>query len=312
MAPLSFGDIPQLQELRFAWQRCVCAQRVVLAVTDSHLICSWMSRDQWFWRSGSLPPDCCREGVPLQPAIIGDFLGEFLQDCDLPGAQIELLLPLQACRWRLFETGSQDPIQIVETARAFLAGLNDSLEPGNLDVSTQSLGDDTLVIGVVRSVLQAWIEVVASADVPLRRVEWSLVSALRAVQRFIPEDFSGDLAWLIQSSGQPGCRLVLLRDGLPEVDQSVRTNDDAAAIFTGTTQAWRSLHGPQPLPLGWLVSAADQKLSDPARWMNEVSVDRQLILKNTWTPSPLVPEQEPIKMDPFLHLAFAGLCDEQS
>ena len=271
-----------------------------------------MNQDQWFWRSGSLPPDCCRDGVPLQQDVIGDFLGELLQDCDLPGAQIELLLPLQACRWRLFEAGSRDAVQSVETARAFLAGLDDSLEPGNLDVSMQQVGDDTLVVGVVGSVLQAWIDVVAAADVPLRRVEWSLISALRAVQRSIPDDWIGDLAWLIQSSGQPGCRLVLLREGIPEVDQSLRTSENAAALFTGTTQAWRALSGQQPLPLGWLVSADDNQLFDPARWMDEDSADRQLVLKNNWSASPLVPEQESGNMDPFLHLAFAGLCDGQS
>ena len=295
-----------------SWRRLLRAQRVMVAVTDSHLICSWMNRDQWFWRSGSLPPDCCRDGVPLQPDVIGDFLGELLLDCELPGAHIELLLPLQACRWRLFEAGSQDPVQSVETARAFLAGLNDSLEPGNLDVCTQQLGDDRLVIGVVRSVLQAWIDVVEAADVPLRRVDWSLMSALRAVQRSIPDEWVGDLAWLIQSQGQPGCRLLLLRDGIPEVDQSVRSRDEAIAQFAPTVQAWRSFSGQQALPLGWFVSVADQTLFDSAQDMNDVSADRHLTLKSGWTASPLLPEQEPDCLDPFIHLAFAGLCEGQS
>ena len=312
MPSLSLAELPQVQALQMFSRRLLRAQRVVVAVTDSHLICSWMNRDQWFWRSGSLPPDCCREGVPLQPDVIGDLLGELLQDCDLPGAQVELLLPLQVCRWRLFEVGSEGSVQSVETARVFLAGLDDSLEPGNLDVSTQQVGDDILVIGVVRHVLQAWIDVVAAADVPLRRVEWSLMSALRAVQRSIPDDWVGDLAWLIQSSGQPGSRLLLLRNGIPEVDQSVPASADATALFSNTMQAWRSLTGQQSLPIGWLVSVANKTLIDPSAWMNDVPADRELALKVNWTSSPLVPEQESASLEPFVHLAFAGLCEEQS
>ncbi len=271
-----------------------------------------MTCDEWFWRSGSLPPDCCREGVPLQPEVIGDFLGELLQDCDLPGAQIELVLPLQSCRWRLFEAGLNDSIQSVESARAYLAGLDDSLDPGNLYVSTLGLGDDTLVIGVVRSVLQAWIDVVEAADVPLRRVEWSLSSALGALQRSMPDDWFGDLAWMIQSSGQPGCRLLLLRDGIPEVDQSIRSNDDAVELFKTTVQAWRKLKSQKNLPFGWLATVAEEKVVDPARLMNETAADRHLVLDNSWTASPLMPEQESGGLDPFIRLAFAGLCVGQS
>ena len=312
MPPLSLGELPQVQALQMSWKRLLRAQRVLVAVTDSHLFCSWMNQDQWLWRSGSLPPDCCLDGVPLQQDVIGDFLGELLQDCDLPGAQVELLLPLQACLWRLFEAGSMDGVQSVETARSFLAGLHDSLEPGNFDVSMQQVGDDTLAVGVVGSVLQAWINVVAAADVPLRRVEWSLISALRAVQRSIPDDWIGDLAWLIQSSGQPGCRLLLLRNGTPEVDQSVRSNDDAVELFKTTVQAWRALSGQQPLPLGWLATVADEASIDPARLMNEAAADHQLLLENSWTASPLMPEQESGGLDPFIRLAFAGLCVGQS
>ena len=271
-----------------------------------------MSCDEWFWRSGSLPPDCCREGVPLQPEVIGDFLGELLQDCDLPGAQIELVLPLQSCRWRLFETGLNDSICSVEATRAYLAGMDDSLDPGNLYVTKVDVGGDTLVIGVVRSVLQAWIAVVEAADVPLRRVEWSLSSALRALQLSTPDDWFGDLAWMIQSSGQPGCRLLLLRDGTPEVDQSVRSNDDAMELFKTTVQAWRKLNSQKKLPLGWLATVAEETSIDPARLMKETAADHQLLLENSWTASPLMPEQESGGLDPFTRLAFAGLCVGQS
>ena len=77
-------------------------------------------------------------------------------------------------------------------------------------------------------------------------------------------------------------------------------------------QAWRSFSGQQALPLGWFVSVADQTLFDSAQDMNDVSADRQLTLKSGWTASPLVPEQEPDCLDPFIHLAFAGLCEGQS
>ena len=66
------------------------------------------------------------------------------------------------------------------------------------------------------------------------------------------------------------------------------------------------------LPLGWLATVAEETSIDPARLMKETAADHQLLLENSWTASPLMPEQESGGLDPFIRLAFAGLCVGQS
>jgi len=309
---LSLVEFPQVQALKVSWQRLLKAQRVLVAVTDQSLICCWMRAGQWVWRSGVLPPDSCRDGVPLLPELIGDFLGELLLDCDLPGAQIELLLPHPACRWRLFEAGSSEPDQCLAAARTSLAGLQQSVEPDDLDLSFQQVGDDLLVVGVPKPVLQGWIDVADMADVPLRRVEWSVSTALRALQRSLPDPWVEDLAWVIQASGQSGCRLVLVRDGVPEVDRLVRTPDGLSDVISTTARAWRRLDAQASRPLAWLTCVADDSLFDPKPWLDTAKSDRLLELPMGWVATPAIPEQETGPLDPFIHLAFAGLNEVQS
>ena len=306
------GEFPQVQALKVAWIRLLSAQRVLVAVTDQSLICCWMRGGHWVWRSGVLPPDCCRDGVPLQPELIGDFLGELLLDCGLPGAQIELLLPHPACRWRFFEAGSSEPDQCLAEARSCLAGLQESVDPSELDVSFQHVGDDLLVVGVPKPVLQAWIDVADMADVPLRRVEWSVLSALRVLQRSQAGDRVEDLAWVIQASGQSGCRLVLVRDGVPEVDRFVLTTDGVSDVLRTTASAWRRLDDQTSRPLAWLNCVADDSLFDPKPWLDAAMSDRLLDLPVGWSPTPAIPEQETCPLDRFIHLAFAGLNEVQS
>ena len=309
---MSLVEFPQVQALKVSWQRLLKAQRVLVAVTDQSLICCWMRAGQWVWRSGVLPPDCCRDGVPLLPELIGDFLGELLLDCDLPGAQIELLLPHSACCWRLFEAGSSEPDQGLAAARSYLAGLQESVEPDDLDVSFQQVGDDWLVVGVPKPVLQAWIDVADMADVPLRRVEWSVLTALRTLQRSLAGDWADDLAWVIQASGQQGCRLVLVRDGVPEVDRLVRTTDGLSDVISTTASAWRRLDAQTSRPLAWLTCVADDSLFDVKPWLDAGICDRLLELPMGWVATPAIPEQETGSLDPFIHLAFAGLNEVQS
>ena len=306
---MSLVEFPQVQALKVSWQRLLRAQRVLVAVSDQSLICCWMRAGQWVWRSGVLPPDSCRDGVPLLPELIGDFLGDLLLDCELPGAQIELLLPHPACRWRLFEAGSTE---VLDAARSCLAGLQESVEPSDLDVSFQQVGDDLLVVGVPKPVLQGWIDVADMADVPLRRVEWSVSTALRALQRSLAGGWADGLAWVIQASGQPGCRLVLVRDGVPEVDRLVRTTDGLSDVVMTTARAWRKLRTQNSRPLAWLTCVADDSLFDVKPWLDAGICDRLLELPMGWVATAAIPEQETGPLDPFIHLAFAGLNEVQS
>ena len=74
------------------------------------------------------------------------------------------------------------------------------------------------MVGVPRSLIQAWSEVAELADLPLRRVDWSLTAAQRALDQ-LTQAWDGDLAWLVME--EKSLRLLLFRQGVPEVDHAL-------------------------------------------------------------------------------------------
>jgi len=79
--------------------------------------------------------------------------------------------------------------------------------------------------GVPRSLIQGWSEVAELADVPLRRVDWSLTAAQRALDQ-LTQAWDGDLAWLVME--EKSQRLLLFRQGVPEVDHALEERDPLA------------------------------------------------------------------------------------
>ena len=67
------------------------------------------------------------------------------------------------------------------------------------------------VVGVPRSLIQAWSEVAELADLPLRRVDWLLTTAQRALHQ-LTHTWDGDLAWLVEE--EKSLRLLLFRQGV--------------------------------------------------------------------------------------------------
>ena len=67
------------------------------------------------------------------------------------------------------------PSRISEVKDAIAA---QGLDADAVDVAVVPGGDAALVVGVQRPLLQAWINVIEVADLPLRRVEWSMAAAL--------------------------------------------------------------------------------------------------------------------------------------
>ena len=80
-------------------------------------------------------------------------------------------------------------------------------------------------MGVPRSLIQGWSEVAELADLPLRRVDWLLTAAQRALDQFT-QTWDGDLAWLVEE--EKSLRLLLFRQGVPEVDHALDALDPLA------------------------------------------------------------------------------------
>ena len=263
----SLAEIPQLQALQSQVRRLWAAQTVVVLALDRGLWIAWPSDQGWQVAAGSWPEGCCRDGMPLQREAMAELLADLLLDHDLIDAQVELVLPMAGVHWRVLDGIEPDQF---EQAKSALADLAWPLQAQESYTALTSLGTAeasvtgssvtsrsvTVALGVKRLHLQAWIDVIEQADLVLRRVDWCLSSALRGLLQ-LTQHWSGDLAWLIQDG--PSCRLVLLRSGVPELDQVMTT---AAAEVDGCQReirawltAWQQ-RSPSSAALGWWFSVA--------------------------------------------------------
>ena len=252
MSPLSLGDLPQIQSLTVGVRRLLVVQRVLVLVSNQRLVCCWQKKGAWRWTAGSLPDDSCRDGQPMQREAIGELLADLLLDAGVVSAEIELLLPLASAHWRVLDGVAPSSLATPDLLRGCLDDLDWPLD--NLDqYSTFSVcSESVLAIGSTRSMLQAWIDVVEIADLPLRRVDWVLSSALKGL-REDGADWSGDVIWLFPSG--PSVRFILLRAGVPEVDRVIAAADPVL-LRQGLRQsiaAWQSITS-QVVPLGWQLS----------------------------------------------------------
>ena len=231
-------------------------RRVILAPEDEALHLAWWSQDGWEMSSMVLPLDLCRSGYPLNPEVLGETIADLLLErgLSLPQVEVELLLPLISCQWRLLEGTASAALTCGADLRALQPelGWSHPLQDYYLDLLHQLQGDLTLVVGTERQLLQAWADTLKEADLPVRRAEWLLSAAWRSLR----EAHAGRderLVWLVEQAGR--WRLLLLRNGCPEVDVSLQASEHPAlrAEVQGLVEAW----APSGLP-GWWVSAAPQ------------------------------------------------------
>jgi hypothetical protein len=205
--------------------------------------------------------------MPLQRDAMAELLADLLLDHDLIDAQVELLLPMAGVHWRVLDGIEPDQFEQAKPALADLPWPLQAQESytaltslgtaeGSVTSSSVTSSSVTVALGVKRVHLQAWIDVIEQADLVLRRVDWCLSSALRGLLQ-LTQHWSGDLAWLIQDG--PSCRLVLLRSGVPELDQVMTT---AAAEVDGCQReirawlaAWQQ-RSESSVALGWWFSVA--------------------------------------------------------
>ena len=127
-----------------------------------------------------------------------------------------LCLPLDAASWCVLDGyGSDGPPGLLPQSLHSVDlpfGLAESY------VTSSPVRESLALVGVPRSLIQAWSEVAELADVPLRRVDWSLTAAQRALDQ-LTQAWDGDLAWLVME--EKSLRLLLFRQGVPEVDHAL-------------------------------------------------------------------------------------------
>ncbi|WP_115081249.1 hypothetical protein [Synechococcus sp. N32] len=263
----AFGELPQLTGLSLAWRRLVDVKPVLIAVDNSSLVCCWNQAGRWQQRVVAWPDGVCRDGVPLQREAVGELIADLIFDCDCPGGELVLCLPLDAASWCVVDGYGSDgspglvPLALQSVELPF--GLAESY------VTSSPLKEALAVVAVPRSLMQGWSEVAELADLPLRRVDWSLIAAQRALDQ-LTLAWDGDLAWLVRDG--KSMRLLLRRQGVPEVDHALEQLDPLACQreIRACVAAWQALVD-TPSALGWWLSVLAEEVDD---WMPLVDEER--------------------------------------
>ncbi|CAI8166231.1 MAG: Uncharacterised protein [Prochlorococcus marinus str. MIT 9215] len=265
---------PQLEQLEARLRNSLARQKVLVAIDDSALVLLAQQQERLMIRHVPLPENLCRHGLPLQPEALGELLADLLLDMDILGGECELLLPMPSCSWRLLCWPDGDPCQDqVKTFRQLHPDMSLPAPQGAMALAETYLAlspvqsasypeiapATSLLVGTERAMVQAWIDVATAADLPLLGLEWMLTAAWRGVRQATHE-WEGDLAWLLRIEGR--WRLILLSDGLPELDHELQSrfdDDQPEELLKELEQvllAWdRHIGG--MLPLAWWITAGD-------------------------------------------------------
>ena len=299
---------PQLQAILFGLRRLLQNRRVVVIASDHRLVCCWQEQSLWVWRSGLWPADSIRDGQPLQRNAVADLIADLLFDCDVVGAQLELVLPILGSHWRVLEGVAPEQLIDVAELLATTPDLDWPLEFAQSYVAISPCVDQTLLVGCPRSLLQAWIDVVEMADLRLRRVDWMVSCAQRGLM-LEHQDWLGDLAWVF--ADPLSYRLVVIRAGIPELDCRLGFDDDAdlALELRRRVAAWQALSRSAP-PLAWNLCLPQELLThlgsliDPDRGETIFGADL------SWMPKTVTAEDEVQGLLPLERLALQGMRED--
>ena len=198
--------------------------------------------------------------MPLQREAVGELIADLIFDCDCPGAELVLCLPLEAASWCVVDGfGADGSPGLLPQA---LQSVDLPFDLAESYVTSSPAQEALAVVGVPRSLIQAWSEVAELADLPLRRVDWLLTAAQRALHQ-LTQTWDGDLAWLVLE--EKSLRLLLFRQGIPEVDHALGELDPLACQreIRACVAAWQAMVDPPSAP-GWWLSVPGQQVE---AWM---------------------------------------------
>ena len=254
----ALGELPQLTALSLAWRRLVDIKPVLIAVNNTGLVCGWAKAGCWQQKVVAWPDGVCRDGVPLQREVIGELIADLIFDCDCPGAELVLCLPLQAGSWCVVDGyGSDGSPGLLPQS---LQSVDLPFDLAESYITSSPVQGALAVVAVPRSLIWGWSEVAELADLPLRRVDWSLTAAQRALDQ-LAQAWEGDLAWLVVED--KSMHVLLFRQGVPEVDYALAGDDFVAnqREIRACVAAWQAMVD-TPSTLGWWLSVKAEQVDD--------------------------------------------------
>ena len=181
-----------------------------------------------------LPPETCRDGMPLEAEALGDLIGDLLARDKLINAYVLASLPPQASQWRVVEWPSADPVP--ENPIAALRNLDPplnlpyALADACLDVQPLPGHPKRLLVAATpRELVEAWEEVFDLAGVRLDRLAPAQTCLLAGLESELKGLASSELVAVV-APGEEDSRLILLRGDVPVFEKILPSDPDELAV----------------------------------------------------------------------------------
>ena len=181
-----------------------------------------------------LPPETCRDGMPLEAEALGDLIGDLLARDKLINAYVLASLPPQASQWRVVEWPSADPVP--ENPIAALRNLDPplnlpyALADACLDVQPLPGHPKRLLVAATpRELVEAWEEVFDLAGVRLDRLAPAQTCLLAGLESELKGLASSELVAVV-APGEEDSRLILLRGDVPVFEKIMPSDPDELAV----------------------------------------------------------------------------------
>ena len=100
-----------------------------------------------------------------------ELLPVLLRECDVVGAEIELVLPQAGSYWRVLDNVTSDQLQDQPSLSEGLEGLEWPLDSHDLYGTYALFVEQPVAITCLRLLLKSWIDLIQLADLPLRRFD---------------------------------------------------------------------------------------------------------------------------------------------
>jgi len=180
-----------------------------------------------------LPPETCRDGMPLEVEALGDLIGDLLVRDNLINAYVMASLPVGASQWRVIDWPNHEPVpeHPIAAIRELEPPLNlpYPLVDACLDVQPLPGHPNRLLLAATpRKLVEAWEEVFDLAGVRLDRLapyQTCLFSGLAPkLSRVSPAELVA-----VVVPGEEESRLLLFRGDVPVFEKSIPSDPDAMA-----------------------------------------------------------------------------------
>ena len=195
-------------------------QRVLLAFSEHGLHGVVLQRGLPLGESWQvqIPPQALLAGRPVLVEVLGDFVGDLLLDRGLISLPVSVALPAAAAHWRVVEWPlSEWPDDPIEALRTIQPDLGLPFGWPQISLDAQPLPGQplrSLLVAAERSLVEAWIEVFATAGLSLDRLVPSQVCVRQALLASLEACDPDQGVVLLQPEGT-ACRLLLWRQGVP-------------------------------------------------------------------------------------------------